>query len=89
MTQPPRFGPDGEIVYAYEEVAADLEARIRSGEFPPGSRMPGEIALKDEYGRSLSTIRKAIGILRERGLARTRAPLGTFVVGELPPERSS
>jgi GntR family transcriptional regulator len=86
MTQPPRFGPDGEIMLAYEEVAADLAARIRAGEFPPRSRLPGEIALKEEYGRSLSTVRKAVGLLRERGLVRTRAPLGTFVASELPPE---
>ena len=86
MPQPPGSGSGEEIVFAYELVAADLEARIRSGEFPPGSRLPGELALKDEYGRSLSTVRKAVRLLRERGLVRTRAPLGTFVVAELPPQ---
>jgi GntR family transcriptional regulator len=75
-----REGPD----YAYVQVAAHLEARIRAGDLAPGVRLPGEQALREEYGVSLSTIRKAMGILRDKGLVVTTPSLGTFVVRELP-----
>lgn len=74
-------------MYVYEQLAAHLAARIRAGEFPPGSRLPGEIALKDEYVVSLSTVRSAMRVLREQGLVQTRAVKGTFVADELPPEQ--
>jgi GntR family transcriptional regulator len=86
MPQPPGFDSSKGDVYVYERMAGHLEGRIRAGEFPPGAQLPGEIALRDEYVVSLSTVRSAMRLLRERGLVRTRAPLGTFVVRELPPE---
>ena len=86
MPQPPGFDSGESIVFRYERLADHLEGRIRSGEFPPGSRLPGEVALRTEYVVSLSTVRRAMRLLRERGLVVTRAPLGTFVVRELPPQ---
>lgn len=71
-------------MFVYERMADHLEGRIRSGEFPPGSRLPGEVALRTEYVVSLSTVRSAMRLLRERGLVATRAPKGTFVAAELP-----
>ncbi len=85
MPQPPGFDSGESDVYVYERLADHLEGRIRSGEFPPGSRLPGEVALREEYVVSLSSVRSAMRLLRERGLVRTRAPLGTFVVRVLPP----
>jgi DNA-binding GntR family transcriptional regulator len=70
----------------YEQVADHIEARIRAGEIPPGARLPGEQALKDEYQVAIGTMRKAIGLLRDRGLVITRASKGSFVVRELPPQ---
>ena len=69
----------------YEQVADHIEARIRTGEIPPGARLPGEQALRQEYGVALSTVRKAMGLLRDRGLVTTRASKGTFVRREIPP----
>lgn len=71
----------------YEQVADHIEERIRSGQIPLGSRLPGEQALRKEYGIALSTVRKAIKLLRERGLCVTRASLGTFVCHEIPPRQ--
>lgn len=85
MPRPPGFDPQDGITFVYEHLAAHIEGRIRSGEFQPGSRLPGEIALKEEYIVSLSTVRSAMRLLRERGLVQTRAPAGTFVVRDLPP----
>jgi GntR family transcriptional regulator len=88
MPQPPGFDPREGVVYVYEQMADHLAARIGAGEFPPGSRLPGEIALKDEYVVSLSTVRSAMRVLRERGLVQARAVKGTFVADELPQENA-
>ena len=77
----PQIGP----AYRYAQVAAHLATRIRSGELPLGSRLAGEQSLREEYGVSLDTIRKALARLREEGLVVTTPSLGTFVVRELPP----
>ena len=84
MPQPPGFDSGESVVFVYERMADHLEGRIRSGEFPPGSRLPGEMALRAEYVVSLSTVRSAMRLLRERGLVQTRAPKGTFIVDEPP-----
>ena len=73
--------------FMYEQIADHIEARIRAGELPPGSRLPGEQALRQEYGIALSTVRKAMGLLRDRGLITTRASLGSFVNREIPAKR--
>ena len=86
MPQPPGFDPREGVIFIYEQLADHLEGRIRSGEFQPGARLPGERALLEEYIVSLSTVRSAVRLLRERGLVETRAPKGTFVVETFPPE---
>lgn len=59
---------------------AMLEA-IESGEFRPGSRMPGERYLMDILPVSLGTIQKAMNALVEQGVVLRRAGMGTFVAG--------
>lgn len=70
--------------YHYEQLAKILEGRIRNGEFPAGSRMPGEMILAQEYGVGSNTVRRALNILRERGLVVTVRARGSFVVEQLP-----
>ena len=65
--------------YAWRQVADHLEARIRGGELAPGARLPGERDLAAEYQVALGTARKAIGVLREKGLLVTTPSKGTFV----------
>lgn len=81
----PPFEPLQGPAYMYELVADHIEARIRAGEIPPGARLPGEQALRQEYGIALSTVRKAMGLLRDRGLVVTRPAKGSFVNREIPP----
>jgi len=88
MTGVPAFEPLEGPAYMYEQVAEHIEARIRAGEIPLGARLPGEQALRQEYGVALSTVRKAMQLLRERELVVTRASLGTFVRREIPPPGS-
>ena len=61
-------------------IAAALGARIRSGEFPAGTRLPSEPQLASSLKVSRNTVREAISVLREQGLAVTRQGNGTFTV---------
>jgi DNA-binding GntR family transcriptional regulator len=63
----------------YQRIASELRAQIRSGEYPPGSRLPAETALMERFGVSLPTLRQAIGLLRAEGLLESRHGIGTFV----------
>jgi DNA-binding GntR family transcriptional regulator len=60
-------------------VVAVITQRIESGEYTPGRRLPPEKDLAAELGVAYMTVRKAMGILRERGLVITIWGLGTFV----------
>jgi DNA-binding GntR family transcriptional regulator len=51
----------------YEQVAAQLGARIAQGAMPPGARVPGESALAVAIGVSRSTIREALALLEVSG----------------------
>lgn len=68
----------GDLVY--EVIADHLVKRIDSGEFPPGSRLPGEVRLADDYGVARMTISRTIRELRDRRRVRTVRGKGTYVV---------
>jgi DNA-binding GntR family transcriptional regulator len=68
----------------WQQVAADIEADMRSGKLAPGSRLPSEDDLVLMYGVARNTIRRAIEGLRDRGLAETFHGRGTYVVQKLP-----
>lgn len=72
---PDELNPD----YVYRRMATHLEARIAAGELKPGTRLPGERDLADEYGVSLSTARRAVKELRDRGRVVTLPAKGTYV----------
>lgn len=63
----------------YRQLADLLMARVRSGEYPPGSRIPSEHALADQYGIGRPTARQATDwLVRKRVLTRRRGS-GTYV----------
>jgi DNA-binding GntR family transcriptional regulator len=70
-------GRDADL--AYMRVADDIAARIGSGELRPGARLRSERDLAEHYGVSYGTIRRAMEVLRERGLIATVHGRGTFV----------
>jgi DNA-binding GntR family transcriptional regulator len=70
-------GRDADL--AYVRVADDIAARIASGELKPGARLRAERELAEHYGVSYGTIRRAMEVLRERGLITTIHGRGTFV----------
>jgi DNA-binding GntR family transcriptional regulator len=60
-------------------VARDIAARIASGELKPGARLRSGRNLAEHYEVSYGTIRRAMEVLRERGLITTIHGRGTFV----------
>lgn len=73
-----RFDSAGpELVYML--VANDIAAKIASGVLQPGARLPGEIAMAEEFGVARMTISRAVRELRERGLVHTVIGKGTYV----------
>ena len=54
-------------------------ARIEARELPPGSKLPPERDLATEYGVAYNTVRRAMDLLRERGLIVTMHGRGTYV----------
>jgi GntR family transcriptional regulator len=66
----------------YLRVADIIAARIGSGELAPGAKLPREQALADEFGVAYTTVRRAMEVLRERGLVVTAWGKGTFVADD-------
>ena len=71
--------PDSPVL-AYVQVADDLAGRISRGEL--AGRLPAERDLASEYGVAYGTIRRAMEVLRERGLVESVHGRGTFVKGK-------
>jgi GntR family transcriptional regulator len=63
----------------YAQVENVIIGRISNGSLPPGSRLPSEDSLVQEYAVSRTTIRAAIRSLVQRGLVEIRRGKGTFV----------
>ena len=60
-------------------IRAELEGKIRSGEWPPGARIPTEAELVAQYGCARMTVHKAITALVSAGLVERRKKAGSFV----------
>lgn len=81
---------DGGVAVAqpeYLRIAADLRRRISSGEWRPGDQLPTLPELCEEYRVSGTTIRNAIGLLRNEGAVESRARAGTRVRSRPPVHR--
>jgi GntR family transcriptional regulator len=63
----------------YARVEQALVARISDGSLSPGTRLPSEDCLVQEYTVSRTTIRAAIQSLIQRGLVEIQRGKGTFV----------
>jgi GntR family transcriptional regulator len=68
---------DGPVA-PWRQIHAILKARIDSGEYPPGGRLPSIVTMAQDFGVALTTARKALDALKEDGLVVT-SPMGTFV----------
>lgn len=71
-----RTGP----VPLYFQISSRLEAAIREGKLPAGSRLENEISIGKRLGLSRPTVRRAIQELVDKGLLVRRRGIGTQVV---------
>lgn len=63
----------------YRQLADLLTAKIRTGEYPAGSRIPSEPQLAAAHGIGRPTIRQALDLLVRKGLLARRRGSGTYV----------
>jgi GntR family transcriptional regulator len=70
----------------YRQIADNLRHKIESGELAPGTQLPTELELREQYGNaSRNTIRDAIKSLIAQRLVSTHPGRGTFVLETIDP----
>jgi GntR family transcriptional regulator len=72
------LNPDSPIPL-YHQLARILAAKIETGEYAPGSRIPSEHILAGEYGIGRPTVRQATDLLIRKGILARKRGAGTFV----------
>jgi DNA-binding GntR family transcriptional regulator len=65
----------------YAQVIEELRRRIESGEYPPGSLLPSEHQLSDEFRIARPTVVRALRLMRQDGWIDTQQGKGSFVRG--------
>ncbi|MGC5030186.1 GntR family transcriptional regulator [Micromonospora sp. DT229] len=63
----------------YMQLAAFFRNQIESGQLRPGSALPSETRMTQEYGIGREAIRMAVSLLRSEGLVRTQRGHGSYV----------
>ena len=66
-----------------QRIRSDIEARIHSGDWRPGDRIPFEHELVATYGCARGTVSKALEALARAGLIERRRKAGSFVAHPL------
>jgi len=66
-------------VPVYVQIADYIQEDIRTGRLHPHDRIPTENDMHAEWGVARTTARRAVNLLRERGLVYTVPQRGTFV----------
>lgn len=63
----------------YEKIADWLEQKIAEGLYRPGQKLPSEQELREQFGVSRQTVRRALAVLEKRGAVYSRQGSGSFV----------
>ncbi|WIY53892.1 histidine utilization repressor [Devosia sp. YIM 151766] len=63
----------------YVEIQRDIEAKIMTGEWGPGTRIPSELELLQTYGCSRMTVNKALSSLAAAGMITRKRRAGSYV----------
>ena len=66
--------------YCYSKIVDDLNLKIGLGEYSVGMFLPYEKQLANQYEVSISTVRKALSELEQRGFIKTLNGKGTIVI---------
>jgi GntR family transcriptional regulator len=71
----------GAAEHPHRQIAAQIRAKIRRGDWAPGERLPSIPALAESYGVAKQTVQRTIDQLRIEGVLITKPGSGTFVRG--------
>ncbi|MFY1696973.1 MULTISPECIES: winged helix-turn-helix domain-containing protein [unclassified Solwaraspora] len=63
----------------YRRIADELTAKIKSGELPPGTKLPSTAQLADQYDVSPATVYRAVSLLHDRDLVVGHSGRGVYV----------
>lgn len=64
---------------SYRDIKGDMLRRITGGEWPPGTLLPSEMDLSQEYGSARATISRAMRELVDDGIVERKRKAGTRV----------
>lgn len=71
----------------YREVAAALREAIERGDYPPGSTLPKQAELAEQFSVNIHTVRKAVDMLQAEGRVTPIRRRGTLVRPQPPMKR--
>jgi GntR family transcriptional regulator len=71
----------GAAEHPHRQIAAQIRAQIRRGDWAPGERLPSIPAIAQMYGVAKQTVQRTIDQLRIEGVLITKPGSGTFVRG--------
>ncbi len=63
----------------YRDIKREIFRRIRSNEWGPGTQLPGEVALAEEFGCARATVNRAMQELSDDGIIERRRKGGSHV----------
>ncbi|KDR94565.1 GntR family transcriptional regulator, transcriptional repressor for pyruvate dehydrogenase complex [Peptoclostridium litorale DSM 5388] len=63
----------------YEEVVSQIIVMVKNGEWNPGEKIPGELALSESFGVSRNSVREALKYLALSGIVEAKPGKGTFL----------
>lgn len=76
--------PSGRAQPKYQEIAEVLRAKIDSGEYAIGAKLPTRSELMAQHGAALGTLERALEHLRRLGMIETYQGVGTFARKKSP-----
>ena len=68
----------------YQQMAAEVRARIMAGDLVAGTQLPSTAHLVTEFGVSNTTVQKALAVLKAEGYLTSRQGKGVFVRDRQP-----
>lgn len=71
----------------YRQIAEQLHQAVAAGEYPPGTRLPGERDLAKQLGVSRPSLREALIALEVQGVIEVRTGSGIYVLGRAKERR--
>lgn len=75
---------------AYQDVVEQIQEAIIGGTLKPGSQLPAERELKEQFGVSRGTLREALRVLEQKGLIEIRTGVsGGSIIREVNSEQLS